>query len=50
MIILFYVGVVTKISSCRENTTSGQGIEQQGISFGSIFLLLSNKSSCGPHS
>ena len=33
MIILFYVGVVTKISSCRVNTTSGQGIEQQGISF-----------------
>ena len=42
--------VVTKISSCRINTTSRQGIKQQGISFGSIFLLFSNKSSRGPHS
>ena len=29
---------VTKISSCRVNTTSRQGIKQLGISFGSIFL------------
>ena len=42
--------VVSKISSCRVNTTSRQGIKQQGISFGSIFLLFSNKSSQGPHS
>ena len=40
--------VVTKISSCRVNTTSRQGIKQLGISFGSIFLLFSNKSSRGP--
>ena len=40
--------VVTKISSCRVNTTSRRGIKQQGISFGSIFLLFSNKSSRGP--
>ena len=42
--------VVTKISSCQVNTTSRRGIKQQGISFGSIFLLFSNKSSRGPHS
>ena len=42
--------VVTKISSCQVNTTSRRGIKQQGISFGSIFLLFSNKSSQGPHS
>ena len=40
--------VVTKISSCRVNTTSRRGIKQLGISFGSIFLLFSNKSSRGP--
>ena len=40
--------VVTKISSCRVNTTSRQGIKRLGISFGSIFLLFSNKSSRGP--
>ena len=33
--------VVTKISSCRVNATSGWGIKQLGISFGSIFLLFS---------
>ena len=33
--------VVTKISSCRVNATSRWGIEQPGISFGSIFLLFS---------
>ena len=32
--------VVTKISSCRANTTSRRGVKQLGISFGSIFLLL----------
>ena len=42
--------VVTKISSCQVNTTSRPGIEQLGISFGSIVLLFSNKSSRGPHS
>ena len=42
--------VVTKISSCQVNTTSRRGIKQQGISFSSIFLLFSNKSSRGPHS
>ena len=36
---------VTKISSCRVNTTSKQGIKQLGISFGSIFLLFSYESS-----
>ena len=41
---------VTKILSCRVNTTSRWGIKQLGISFGSIFLLFSNKSSQGPHS
>ena len=39
--------VVTKISSCRINTTSRRGIKRLGISFGSIFLLFSNKSSLG---
>ena len=42
--------LVTKISSCQVNITSRRGIKQQGISFGSIFLLFSNKSSRGPHS
>ena len=42
--------VVTKISSCRVNTTSGQGIKQLGISFGSIFLLFSFESSRGRRS
>ena len=40
--------VVTKISSCRVNTRSRQGIKRLGISFGSIFLLFSNKSSRAP--
>ena len=40
--------VVTKISSCRVNTTSRRGIKWLGISFGSIFLVFSNKSSRGP--
>ena len=39
--------VVTKISSCRVNTTSRRGIKRRGISFGSIFLLFSKKSSQG---
>ena len=34
----------------RVNTTSRQGIKQLGISFGSIFLLLSSESNGGPHS
>ena len=38
---------VTKISSCRVNTTSKQGFKQLGISFGSIFLLFSCESSRG---
>ena len=42
--------VVTKISSCRVNTTSTWGIKQLGISFGSIFRLFSYDSSQGPHS
>ena len=42
--------VFTRISSCQVNTTSRQGITQLGISFGSIFPLLSNESSRGPHS
>ena len=40
--------VVTKISSCWVNMTSRRGIKWLGISFGSIFLLFSNKSSWGP--
>ena len=40
--------VVTKISSCRVNTTRRRGFKRLGISFGSIFLLFSNKSSRGP--
>ena len=40
--------VVTKISSCRVNTTSRRRIKWLGISFGSIFLLFSNKSRRGP--
>ena len=42
--------VVTKISICRVNTTSRQGIKQLGICFGSIFFLLSYKSSQGARS
>ena len=38
---------VTKISSCWVNTTSGRGIKQLGISFGSSFLLFSFESSQG---
>ena len=41
------IRVVTKILSCRVNTTSRRGIKRLGISFGSIFLILSNKSSRG---
>ena len=44
------VRVVTKISSCRRNTTSRRGIKQLWVSFDSIFLLFSNESSWGPHS
>ena len=39
---------VTKISRCRVNATSRQGIEQLGISFSLIFLLFSYESSRGP--
>ena len=39
--------VVTKISSCWVNTTSRRGIRRLRISFSSIFLLFSNKSSRG---
>ena len=41
---------VTKISSCRVNTTSRRGIKQLVISFGSIFLLFSYESSRGTRS
>ena len=44
---LLYPRVVTKISSCRVNTTSRRGIKWPGISFGSIFLLFSDKSRRG---
>ena len=40
---------VTKISSCRVDITSRQGIKQLGISFGFIFLLLPYERSQGPH-
>ena len=48
--LLQYYRAVTKISSCRVNTTSRRGIKQLGISFGSIFLLFSYESSRGPRS
>ena len=38
------IRVVTKISSCRVNTTSRWGIKQLGISLGAIFLLFSSES------
>ena len=41
--------IVTKISSCRINTKCRRRIKL-GISFGSIFLIFSNKSTWGPHS
>ena len=44
----FHGRVVTKISSCWVNTTSRRGIKRLGISFGSIFVLFSNKSSREP--
>ena len=47
-VIKWIVRVVTKISSCRVNTTSRRGIKRLGISFGSIFPLFSNKSNRGP--
>ena len=43
------IRVVSKISSCRVNT-SRQENKQLGISFGSSFLLFSNKSSRQSHS
>ena len=46
----FAFRVVTKIASCWIHTTSRWRIKQLGISFGSSFLLFSNKSSRGPHS
>ena len=36
---------VTKISSCRVNTASRQGIKKLGISFGSVFLLFFHQTS-----
>ena len=47
-ILIGLIRVVSKISSCRVNTTSSREIKRLGISFGSIFLLFSNKSSRGP--
>ena len=44
---LDFLRAVTKISSCRVNTTSKRGFKQLGISFGSIFLLFSCESSRG---
>ena len=38
---------VTKISNCQVNTTSGRGIKQLGIPFGSVFLLFSYATSRG---
>ena len=38
------IRVVTKISSCRVNTTSRRRIKQLGICLGSIFLLFSSES------
>ena len=39
--------VVTKIPSCWVKTTSRWGIKQLGVTFGSLFLLFSNKRSRG---
>ena len=47
---ILHVSDVTKISSCRVNTTSRWGIKQLGISLGSIFLLFTYESSRGPRS
>ena len=44
---LSFCRAVTKISSFWVNTTSRQGIKRLGVSFGSIFLLFSYKSSWG---
>ena len=41
------ITAVAKVSSCRVDTTSRQGIKLLGISFGSIFLLFSFGSSRG---
>ena len=49
-IIITLFRVVTKMSSGQVNTTRRQGINQLGVSFGSIFLLFSFESSQGPHS
>ena len=48
-VLLMYASAVTKISSCRVNTTSRRGIKQLGISFGSIFLPFSYESSRGKY-
>ena len=40
-------GCPYRISSCWVNTTIRRGIKRLGISFGSIFVLFSNKSSRG---
>ena len=45
-----HVRTVAKISICRVNTTSRRAIKLLEISFGSIFLLFSFKSSQWPHS
>ena len=42
-----YYRAVTKISGCQVNKISRRGIKQLGISFGSIFLLISYESSRG---
>ena len=44
------IRVVTKISSCQANTKSRRGIKQLGISFLSILLPFSFKSSREPRS
>ena len=41
------IRVVTRISSCRVNTTKRRGIKQLVVSFGSIFLLFSIESNRG---
>ena len=43
--IVYRFRVVTKISSCLVNTTTRRGVKRLAISFGSNFLLFSNKSS-----
>ena len=45
--IIKIIRVVTKVSSCWENTTIRQGIRQLGVAFGSIFFYFLLKEAGG---